>query len=185
VNNATALPLAHWQNFYVIAGSSAGALTGLQFVVIVLIAQVRAAGSMREIRAFGTPTVVHFCTALLISAAMTVPWETLTALGIFWALCGTAGVAYSLTIFWHARKADYNPDLEDWTWYTGLPLLAHLAVVVAALLLWWNANWSLFVVAADTLLFLLLGIHNSWDTVTYIAIRHGNSSSNAAEKDQP
>jgi len=28
--------LAQWQNFYVIAGSSAGALTGLQFVVMAL-----------------------------------------------------------------------------------------------------------------------------------------------------
>ena len=33
--------LAAWQNFYVIVGSSAGALIGLQFVVITLIADSR------------------------------------------------------------------------------------------------------------------------------------------------
>jgi hypothetical protein len=33
-------PLAGWQNFYVIVGSSAGALIGLQFVVITLIADM-------------------------------------------------------------------------------------------------------------------------------------------------
>ena len=32
--------LAGWENFYVIVGSSAGALIGLQFVVITLIADM-------------------------------------------------------------------------------------------------------------------------------------------------
>jgi lipid-binding SYLF domain-containing protein len=53
----TASLLGRWESFYVIVGSSAGALTGLQFVVIALIAENQAARSMREIRAFGTPTV--------------------------------------------------------------------------------------------------------------------------------
>ena len=48
-------PLNQWDNFYVIIGSSAGALTGLQFVVIALVAEAQAASSMLEIRAFGTP----------------------------------------------------------------------------------------------------------------------------------
>lgn len=182
MNQAASLPFANWQNFYVIVGSSAGALTGLQFVVIVLIAQTRAAGSMREIRAFGTPTVVHFCTALLMSALMTVPWQGLTLFQTCLGVYGAAGVAYSLRAIWHARKAAYNPDLEDWIWYSALPLIAHLAIIAAAGLLWWDIAWSLFTVAADTLLFLLLGIHNSWDTVTYIAIKQGNKSSNPETK---
>jgi len=33
-------PLGTWQNFYVIVGSSAGALIGLQFVVMTLIANM-------------------------------------------------------------------------------------------------------------------------------------------------
>lgn len=173
MSNAAYSPLANWQNFYVIVGSAAGALTGLQFVVITLIAQTRAAGSMREIRAFGTPTVVHFCTALLISAGMAAPWEALGSLGTCLGLLGISGVVYSLTIFWHARKAAYNPDLEDWVWYTALPLIAHLAIIAAAFLLYWKLGWSLVSIAADTLLFLLLGIHNAWDTVTYIAIKQG------------
>jgi len=38
--DATLSTLAHWANFYVIVGSSAGALTGLQFVVMTLVAQL-------------------------------------------------------------------------------------------------------------------------------------------------
>jgi hypothetical protein len=127
---------------------------------------------MREISAFGTPTVVHFCTSLLVSALMTVPWQSLTPLGVCLGLGGVAGVIYSACIIWHAHKSAYNPDIEDWIWYTALPLLAHLTLIVAAVLLWWNADSSLYAVAADTLLFLLIGIHNAWDTITYIVVRH-------------
>jgi hypothetical protein len=55
-----------WETFYVIVGSAAGSLTGLMFVVIALVANSRTA-SEPQIDAFGTPTVVHFGAALLLS----------------------------------------------------------------------------------------------------------------------
>jgi hypothetical protein len=61
--------LAGWENFYVIVGSSAGALIGLQFVVITLIAnRPIGPGQGEGAGAFATPTIVHFGTVLLISA---------------------------------------------------------------------------------------------------------------------
>src|SRR3989442_5565179 len=77
VVESTALaPFAGWENFYVIIGSSAAALTGLQFVVIVLGAEARSVRGP-ELGAFGTPTVVHFCAVLLVSAILSVPWREL------------------------------------------------------------------------------------------------------------
>ena len=167
------LLLSAWTNFYVIVGSSAGALTGLQFVVIALISQVKATGSMRDIRAFGTPTVVHFCVCLLISATMTAPWHSLDHLAFCVGAFGIAGILYSMRVLWHARKAEYNPDAEDWFWYTALPLAAYTALAVAAATVWWWApRIGLSVIAATSLLFLFLGIHNAWDTVTYIAVQN-------------
>jgi hypothetical protein len=58
----------------VIVGSSAGALTGLQFVVMALVADVRTRSSSLEIAAFGTPTVVHFCGVLFMSGILSAPW---------------------------------------------------------------------------------------------------------------
>src|SRR2546425_645622 len=55
-------PFSAWESFYVIIVSSAAALTGLQFVVVVLGAEARSIGP--EVGAFGTPTVVHFCAVL-------------------------------------------------------------------------------------------------------------------------
>ena len=96
--------LANWQNFYVILGSSAGALTGLQFVVITLVTQARAAGNMRDIHAFATPTVIHFCTVLLVSAIMTAPWQDLAILGLCLGASAVLGIAYSLRIVLAARR---------------------------------------------------------------------------------
>ena len=70
--------LVAWESFYIIVGSSAGALTGLQFVVITLTAE-SSAGGPPEIAAFGTPTVLHFCAALLVSALLSAPWSALSA----------------------------------------------------------------------------------------------------------
>ncbi|HET7185575.1 MAG TPA: hypothetical protein VFI82_12875 [Terriglobales bacterium] len=165
--------LSEWQNFYVIVGSSAGALTGLQFVVIALVAQARAANSMLEIRAFGTPTVVHFCAALLISAIGTAPWHFLSSAGLALGVCGIGGAAYAVMIIRHARRqTGYVPDGEDWLWYVVLPLVAYLALLAAAALLAWRPSPALFIVAASALLLLFVGIHNAWDTVTYIAVKH-------------
>lgn len=177
LEEAVLSPLARWENFYVIVGSSGGALTGLQFVVIALVAEAQAASSMLEIRAFGSPTVMHFCGALLISAIETAPWPELFRVAVALGVCGAAGVIYSISTIRHARRqTSYQPDAADWAWYAGLPLLTYLALVVAAILLPRSPVTAQFVVAATALLLLFIGIHNSWDTVTYIAVRRGQGS---------
>ena len=178
MGQATPLPFASWQNFYVIVGSSAGALTGLQFVVLTLLAQAKKAATTREISAFGTPTVVHFCTALLISALMTAPWRAASQFAPFLGTLGILGVLYSIRNIWHAHKAAYNPDTEDWIWYSALPILAHLGFIAIAISIPLQFEWALWAIAADTLLFLLLGIHNSWDTITFIVLDQVASTNN-------
>ena len=171
VEEAAGPVLTQWGNFYVIVGSSAGALTGLQFVVIALIAESEQMSGMPEIRAFGTPTVVHFCAALLISAILSAPWHALQGAALSLGACGAAGIIYALTIIKHAkRQTSYLPDAEDWFWYAALPLFAYALLFVAAILLWRDRTFSLLVIAMTTLLLLFVGIHNAWDTVTYIAV---------------
>jgi uncharacterized membrane protein YdcZ (DUF606 family) len=175
-------PLARWENFYVIVGSSAGALTGLQFVVMALIAESQRA-SMLEIRAFGTPTVVHFCASLLIAAIASAPWDTLWGASVALNLCGITGVVYILLVIRHARRqTGYKPDLADWMWYTGLPLLGYLTLAVSSKTLINHSRTSLFVIATVSLLLLFIGIHNSWDSVTYITISRITSANKSREQ---
>lgn len=165
--------LRPWVNFYVIIGSSAGALTGLQFVVMSLIAEGEATGTMQGIRVFGTPTVVHFCAALLISSILSMPWHGLFGLSLVLGMCGATGVAYLVRIIWHARRQTaYKPVAEDWVWYGALPLLTYTALLLVALELRRHTYASLFAIAAIALSLLFIGIHNSWDTVIYLAIKN-------------
>ena len=116
MEGVTLSTLHAWESFYVIVGSSAGALTGLQFVVLTLITESGALrGSGETLAAFGSPNVVHFCAALLVSAIFSAPWQGLGPPGIAAALCGACGVFYSIAVLRRAmRQRDYKPVLEDW-----------------------------------------------------------------------
>src|SRR4051794_20195244 len=107
-----------WQNFYVIVGSSGGALIGIQFVVIALIASTRKHADPESIGAFGTPTVAHFGAALTVSAIMSAPWPSLLAASVALAACGVGGLAYATVVVRRARRQrGYRPVAEDWLWY--------------------------------------------------------------------
>jgi hypothetical protein len=84
---------------------------------------------------------------------------------------GLGGVSYVLIVLRRVcRQRDYQLVLEDWLFYTILPLLSYSALLIAALLLLSYLAPALFVLAAATLLLLFIGIHNAWDSVTFIAI---------------
>ena len=162
--------LAGWESFYVIAGSVAGALIGLQFVVIALIADSPRRATAPEIAAFGTPTVLHFCVALLLSALLSVPWPSPSGLQFSLLTCGIVGVLYIGIVIRRAKRAQgYRPSMEDWVWHAALPLVAYLTLVGAAGLLSRASEPALFLFAVVTLGLVFIGIHNAWDTITYIA----------------
>jgi hypothetical protein len=164
--------LSAWETFYVIVGSSAAALTGLQFVVIVLAADVGALGGGPTTAAFATPTIVHFCAVLLVSAILSAPWPSLWSAAVVLGVCGLIGVLYSLRVITQARKqTHYSPVFEDWLFHAVLPILAYTTLVASAVALPRQAPPALFGVAAVSVLLLFVGIHNAWDAATWMAAR--------------
>jgi hypothetical protein len=175
VHEAAAPSLEAWGNFYVIVGSSAGALTGLQFVVMTLIAQTGLAGRADALSAFGTPNVVHFCAALLVASILSIPWHAPTYAGLSVAGTGVVGTFYSITVLRRARRQrDYQPVFEDWLWHTILPFVAYLLLLVAGGALARASEGALFPIGAAALLLVFIGIHNSWDNVVYITSRRAD-----------
>ena len=173
MHEAIASPLAAWESFYVIVGSSAAALTGLQFVVIALIAESGRRSTSKEITAFGTPTIVHFCAVLLIAAIVSAPWGALSSAALALGTSGLGGAVYSAIVVRRARQQKgYKPLVEDWLWHAVLPALAYSALLAAATRLSGSPAPALFVIGAAALLLLFIGIHNAWDTVTYIAVEY-------------
>jgi len=161
--------LAGWNNFYVIVGSSAGALIGLQFVVISLIAEKTISQTDAQAGdAFATPSVVHFAVVLLLSAVVSAPWDGVSAISVLWGLVGLSGIVYSAVVTRRMRtQTAYRPEFYDWFFYVLLPFAAYLMLAASAFMVHSHTRASLFTVAAASLLLLFVGIHNAWDAVTY------------------
>ena len=169
--------LSHWESFYVIVGSSAGGLTGLMFVVITLVADYNLPRTPESVNAFGTPNVIHFLATLLIAAILSAPWTQLRDPAHLIGAGGVAGVVYVLIVLRRMlRQSGYKPVLEDWVWHLVLPLLAYTALFVGAAGLSHDQPWSLFLIGAVALLLLFIGIHNAWDTVTYVVAKGKDAS---------
>lgn len=165
--------LAAWQNFYVIVGSSAGALIGLQFVVLSFIAD-RATTQVdpQTGGTFSTPTIVHFSAVLTLAAILSGPWEGIQAPMLLCGAAGTTGVLYTAHVTRSIRRQTvYQPEFEDWLCHVLLPFASYGTLVASAFAVKAYGQEALFGIGAAVLLLLLVGIHNAWDTVTYHAFR--------------
>jgi len=162
--------LIPWQTFYVIVGSSAGALTGLVFVAMALIADlplIRGGADAND--AFSTPIVVHFGVVLVLAAIMSAPWTSLGAPALLCEACGVAGLVYAIVVTRRMRKQSaYRPEFEDWLFHTILPIVSYALLGASGLASRAYPTNALFGVAAAALLLLVVGIHNVWDSVTYL-----------------
>jgi len=161
--------LTEWQNFYVIFGSAAGALIGLQFVVMALIANLPRTSDLSQAgAAFSTPTIVYFATVLFLAGVMVAPWHGILPVATLYGAAGLAGVVYGVIITLRLRRQSaYQPEFEDWLFHAVLPIAGYSALIASALAAFLHPSASLFGVAAAIVLLLLIGIHNAWDSVTY------------------
>src|SRR5437764_7118306 len=157
--------LSGWENFYVIVGSSAGALIGLQFVVLTLIADMPInRGDAQAGGVFTTPTVVHFGAVLLLSAAASAPWDGIGAVAVLWGLVGLGGVVYVVLVARRLRRQTaYRAVFEDRLFHVLLPLTAYATLAASACAAWSHPRPALFLVGVAALLLLFIGIHNAWD----------------------
>jgi hypothetical protein len=158
-----------WENFYVIVGSSAGALIGLQFVVITLIAAKPIARVDAQAGgAFATPSVVHFGVVLFLSAIVSAPWNGISTVAVLRGLVGLCGVVYVVAVARRMRvQSAYQPVFEDWLFHVLLPFAAYTVLAISTYAAHSYERPALFLVGAAALLLLFIGIHNAWDAVTY------------------
>ncbi len=158
---------AQWDSFYVIIGSAAGALIGLQFVVMTLIA-ARPSIEPEAGRAFSTPTVTHFVSVLLVSALARVPWPNIATAAAVFGVLGICGAGYMLVVMRRMRRQTaYRPDLEDWAFHAVLPLVAYAGLAVAGYTALAHVSEALFGMGAAMLILLFSAIHNAWDATAF------------------
>lgn len=184
-----ATPLAGWDNFYVIIGSSAGGLTGLTFVVVTLIRESGQGVQPAGVGTFMTPTIVHFCGVLALAAFMSMPHQSGATLSAGLALGGLAGVVYGCLIGVNmyrigAKAARYVPVREDWIWNVIVPTLVYAALVAMAVLIWDRlTRQALYVVAVLALALLFVGIRNAWDLAVWVSVKRPASNNTSTPGD--
>jgi hypothetical protein len=148
-------------------------LTGLTFIVITISSDTRrdntAAARLMGLRAFITPTVVHFGAALWLSALMSVPGHTAISLSWCLGITGLLGLWYcSQVVHWMwTIFSEYQAVVSDWIWNAILPVVSYLSIALAGMLFRGHIPQSLYTVGGITLLLLFIGIHNAWDVVAW------------------
>jgi hypothetical protein len=174
-----------WGEFYFMIGSSAAGLIGLLFVVATLTADIEQHRALKGVKLFMTPTVFHFAVVLVISALATTQEIHPDA------LAAVMGAAAFLGIVYIAQRLAglLRPKaVEDWTdilFYGAVPMIGYIALGGAAWSVYATQPFAALLTAGLMLGFLLLGIRNAWDLVTWIAPRTGRSDPRAEPVEGP
>jgi hypothetical protein len=169
--------LGLWDSFYMIVGSAAGALVGLQFVVMTLIAERPSAQTADAGAAFATPTVVHFSVVLFLAAIIRAPFHSIMTVAAIWGMAAAGGMVYALIVTRRMRtQTAYKPASEDWLFHAILPMATYVILGASALVAGSRTRAALFGAAASVLLLLFIGLHNSWDAVSYHVLVKGRNA---------
>ena len=175
---------AKWDSFYVIVGSAAGALIGLQFVVMTLVASRPAARAQEAGAAFATPTIIHFSAVLFLAALLRAPWQTTNIVSALWGLTGLGGIAYAVIVGRRMRNQTvYQPELEDWLFHVVLPFAGYGILAISPFAASSHIREALFGVGTAALMLLLVSIHNAWDGIAYHVFVGMKRNSDATPKE--
>jgi hypothetical protein len=161
-----------WHDFDLLVGTASATLVGLMFVAASIGASVFTEKDRAAMKAFISPTVVHFSSVLVIAILALIPshdWPTLAGLLV---LVGLPGAIYSanlwIQLFVHRR---FNVDIVDRLFYALMPVLGYLLLLLSAFILFRQSAAGLDLLAAAQITLLIAAIRNAWDMMTWIVIR--------------
>jgi hypothetical protein len=164
--------LHDWHDFYVLVGTASATLVGLMFVAASIGSAIFNEEHVLPLRAFLTPTVVHFASVLFVCLLITIPTQNWRSLGVLLGAGGLVGSIYSGGILVQiVIRHRFKVDMIDRLFYALVPVVGYLVVLAAAALLVMRSATSANVIAAGLLILLLAGIRNAWDMMVWIAIK--------------
>ncbi len=170
-NNRWGRMFEPWSEFFLLLGSSAGALIGLLFVVATLSAEKQAESNSRGIEVYATPTVFHLGVVLVLSAVVLAPGVLHVFIGLVTAACGGVGLAYMNWVvrqFVGAGPPQGCGRVDVWL-YGWVPAAVYVVLVVTAIALALDLSMSPFGLGLATLALLLVAIYNAWDLAGWLA----------------
>src|SRR5215510_9895325 len=128
--------LREWHDFYMLVGTASATLVGLMFVSASIGASVYNESHRAAMRAFVTPTVMHFSAMLFICILVMVPSHTFMTLGVLLGLGGLFGLGHSgMIVFTLLVRHRFTVDYSDRMFYALIPVLGYALVLAAGIML--------------------------------------------------
>jgi hypothetical protein len=160
-----------WENYYLMIGSSAGALIGLMFVVVTLTAGRDRAEVEHGKHLYTSPIVWHLAVILALSGAAAVPKMSMKIFGAAALGLAILGFAWGIRSAVGIARRPGAPDAAgfDMFWYGLAPAIVYVGLGVAAFGMLSATAWGTTATAAALMALLLVSIHAEWDLVTYLA----------------
>jgi hypothetical protein len=163
--------LEPWHEFYGLLGTAAAALLALLFVAASIGASVLTAHSSGPTRTYLSPVVFHYCNILFLSLIALIPELEATVFGITIVVAAAGSLIYSIYILQRLFR-DGIADLADRLAYGAVPVISYAAGLVAGCrILAGHDRMSLYVIAAASLLLLVVNVRNAWDLMLALARR--------------
>ena len=165
-----------WENFFIMAGTSAAALIGLLFVAISVGTGFYPSGIEQGTRGFLTPTLVHFSSVLFQALAVLAPSASARPIGIILGLGAFAGLAYQIYIILMRQKIGFVLlGWGDWIPWVGLPVLCDGSLTAGAVGLIAGKAFAPYAVAGSSALLLFVGIYGAWDLTVWMIKNRGKT----------
>ena len=162
-----------WHDFYTLTGTASATLVGLLFVAVSVGSGVFTQDKHPALRAFLSPSVVHFTSVLAACLIAMIPSRSWILPGLLVGADGLFGVLYS-GLVWRSmvrHGISASIDLEDRLWYAVVPAIGHAVTGAAGIALLLRLPSGCGLLAAASGLLLLAGIRNAWDMAVWTVLR--------------
>jgi hypothetical protein len=165
--------LRDWRDFYVMGGTAAATLVGLMFVFASIGASRFNEKYLAPMRAFITPTVVHFAAVLFVCLVSIMPNHSGRSLGGVLCLGALLGIAYCAGIIaLIIRRFAVGLSWEDRLFYALIPLAGYLLLLASSIMELEERPADANLLAGAALMTLIVGgLRNAWDMMVWMTTR--------------
>jgi hypothetical protein len=173
-----------WHDLYILIGTASATLIGLMFVAASVGTGVYSQDRYHALRAFLSPTVVHFACALAACMFAIAPLRSWTLFGLLIGATGLYGIGYAFIVWRNMLRHGLTVtiDLEDRICYAAIPAVGYATMLAACVILLVGDAVGCDLLAIAMGLLLMIGIRNAWDMTIFTVMRRGQGSP-AAEPD--
>lgn len=177
--------LHDWRDFYMLVGEASATLVGLMFVAASIGASLFNEKYLSPMRAFITPTVVHFASVLFACMLLAMPDHSWLSLGGLLGFGALAGLTYCGGVWLLILKTfRATLDWEDRAFYALIPGFGYLLLLAsAAMELSRRPAGANPVIAAALMILLAAGLRNAWDMMVWISLHTPVASPSSREPD--